>query len=1012
MSFVPLLALAFISVALCWALLVLRRTRDWRVGFFVVMLALLAVHETLEFLGSRSRPPPMRPTLFTETMGLLVSVMALLAVVFLDRLLAEDARVRRDLEASRANYRDLYDQAPDMYVSVDAATARIRECNLTLIRKLGYPREKIIGRKIFELYHPDCMDSVHEAFQSFVTTGEVKEAELELMRSDGSKLEVSLNVSAVRDTDGKVLYSRSAWRDISEQKQARRELRVAEARFKQLFHAGPVSMIVSTAEDGRIVEANENFLLMSGYSAEELRGRTALDLDMWVNPEERAELVRMVRKHGRVRNMEMAFRSRSGDIRIGRVAVELLDIGRIPHLLTIAEDVTEARRDERALRLTQLSVDQSPQAVYWVRMDGSFSYVNDAACRMLGYTRGELLTMSVPDIDPEFDRESWPARRDAIRARGAFVAELRHRSKSGALIPVEISANYVEAAGEGYFCAHCVDISERKRNDLRQRGRGQVLEALARGAPLNDVLDVLVQSAETVAPQWRCSVLLLDENAKCLRDGAACSLPQFYRQAIDGIKIAPDAGSCGAAAYRNERVIVSDVKTHPNWVSFQDLALRADIRACWSEPIRSSEGRVLGTFAMYAREPREPTAADLKFMQVKAQLAGIAIERRRTEEALARSEQRFRSYFELPLIGIAISSPSGDWTECNDRLTEILGRPREEIVSHAWADLTHPDDLAANVACFKRVLAGKSEGYSLKKRFVRPDGSHVHTRVSARCVRQCDGAVDYLVVLVDDISERIHAEQTARKAREELFDQQRREKEHVAAELARTREELVSKTRLATLGQLAATIAHELRNPLGAVRNAAYLLKNAGPDGDGDWAHHLKLIETEVNNSNRIISDLLEMSRGKEPHRRRVEFDAALRRAWEQANVPDTVQRRARLEPATLTVFADPGQLEQVLRNLLINANQAIDGKGVIQIDAHRHNGFDEFIVADSGPGIAREARPHIFEALYSTKAKGTGLGLPICTQLVERHGGSIDLCDSDLPGAAFRVRLPATIET
>jgi PAS domain S-box-containing protein len=130
----------------------------------------------------------------------------------------ESKKAKALLEVAEKKYQDLYDNAPVMYISVDAATTLIRDCNRTLVKKLGYSREEIVGRPIFDMYHPDGMDDARKAFQSFVETGEVNDAELQLRRKDGTKIDVSLNVSAVRDADGKALYSRSCWTDITVRK--------------------------------------------------------------------------------------------------------------------------------------------------------------------------------------------------------------------------------------------------------------------------------------------------------------------------------------------------------------------------------------------------------------------------------------------------------------------------------------------------------------------------------------------------------------------------------------------------------------------------------------------------------------------------------------------------------------------------------------------------------------------------------------------------------------------------
>ena len=158
-----------------------------------------------------------------------------------------------------------------------------------------------------------------------------------------------------------------------------------------------------------------------------------------------------------------------------------------------------------------------------------------------------------------------------------------------------------------------------------------VLEMISSGAPLSDVLTVMSQIIEEQSPGLHCSILLLDPDRKSLRHGAAPSLPESYILAIEGITIGPRAGSCGTAAYRAEPVIVTDIATDPLWSDYRDLAGRHGLRACWSIPIISNDGKVLGTFAMYYREPRSPSREDLQVIERATHLAAIAIERQRAE---------------------------------------------------------------------------------------------------------------------------------------------------------------------------------------------------------------------------------------------------------------------------------------------------------------------------------------------------------------------------------------------
>ncbi|MEW8351548.1 MAG: EAL domain-containing protein [Candidatus Thiodiazotropha taylori] len=199
------------------------------------------------------------------TEKVLTAVYSALRAFQINQMLQEQ---RQQLKESEQRYIDYYNNSPDMYVSVDAETANIRECNQTLADNLGYGKDEIIGYPIFDLYHPDCMEDVQRAFKSFVTTGHVKNAELQLMRRDGSKIDVNLNVTAVRDEQGKILYSRSCWIDISDRKEKERQLLLAEEVFTNAQEG-----IIITDSKANIVRVNKAFTQITGYTQPEVIGK-------------------------------------------------------------------------------------------------------------------------------------------------------------------------------------------------------------------------------------------------------------------------------------------------------------------------------------------------------------------------------------------------------------------------------------------------------------------------------------------------------------------------------------------------------------------------------------------------------------------------------------------------------------------------------------------------------------------------------------------------------------------
>jgi signal transduction histidine kinase len=228
------------------------------------------------------------------------------------------------------------------------------------------------------------------------------------------------------------------------------------------------------------------------------------------------------------------------------------------------------------------------------------------------------------------------------------------------------------------------------------------------------------------------------------------------------------------------------------------------------------------------------------------------------------------------------------------------------------------------------------------------------------------------------------------------------------------REDLVAKNRgaerLATIGQLAASIGHELRNPLGVIESSLYLLRqHIGPAAAAapGVARHLDRIGSEVARANKTINDLLDLARNREPRRQRVGVRALVDAAAHASELPPAIALTVDATPPDLALEVDADQLQQVLVNLFVNAAQAMPGGGRISVEGRAAPaGGVRVAVSDDGPGVPAEARTRIFEALYTTKPKGSGLGLALCRRILEAHGGTIELEPSDR-GARFGLWVP-----
>ena len=390
------------------------------------------------------------------------------------------------LEQVGRTYYDLYDNAPDMFVFVDARTANIIRCNQTVVQALGYTKEEIIGHPIFERYHPDCLEQAKKVFQVFVETGEVHDAELVLKRKDGSKIDVSLNVSSVRDQEENVLYGRSVWRDITRHKQAEKALRQSETRYRTLFGESRDAICINTRE-GKILDVNQATLELLGYTRDDLIGMNVQKL--YVHPEDRSVFQREIERNGSVRDYELKFRRKDGtqiDCLLTSTVRRATD-GTVLEYQGIIRDITEQMKAKKALheseqRFRQLA--ENLREVFWLSsLDGSQIYfINPAYEEIWGRSRESLIAQPeswLEAVHPD-DQEAVLANFEK-QSRGEFVEyEYRIVRPDGQVRWVEAHVFPVrDEAGEVYRCAGSAqEITKRKRAEaLAESQQQQLIQA-------------------------------------------------------------------------------------------------------------------------------------------------------------------------------------------------------------------------------------------------------------------------------------------------------------------------------------------------------------------------------------------------------------------------------------------------------------------------------------------------------------------------------------------------------
>lgn len=253
-------------------------------------------------------------------------------------------------------------------------------------------------------------------------------------------------------------------------------------------------------------------------------------------------------------------------------------------------------------------------------------------------------------------------------------------------------------------------------------GEKQVLEMIAQGNSLNSVLEALCRVTEGIASDSRCSILLLDAKGERLWHGAAPSLPQSYTAQFSGREIASCWGPCGTAAFRRSQIIAADMRADPQWEGCRDLVLSHGLRSCWSTPILSSAGRVLGTFAILSREPRSPTIRDQKLIERFTHLASIAIERSCGEEALRRSEAYLAEAQRLSRTGsFGWNVSTGELIWSAETFRILAYDPTLKPSLQMVLERVHPEDTSL-VQRMVKVASAESTNLDFEHRLLMPDG--------------------------------------------------------------------------------------------------------------------------------------------------------------------------------------------------------------------------------------------------------------------------------------------------
>ena len=997
----------------------------------------------------------------------------------------------------------------------------------------GWTAQEAVGKAA-----PDLLKTVlplpFEQIEAELVRAGRWEGELIHTKKDGTSVVVTSRWSLQRDELGAPLVILVTNNDITERKRAEQARQEIEEQWRAAFESNPTMYFIVDAA-GTTISVNPFGAEQLGYGVSELVGQPVLAI--FYEPDRQA-----VQEHakacfeqpGRLMRWEARKIRKDGTMLWVRETAKAVLLKKRPVMLVVCEDITEQKRAEEAARRSERElravIETIPAVAFSTWPDGSNDWVNQRWVEYSGLsaeaTSGAGWRSTVHPDDRDEHMNKW---RTSLVSGEPLENEARHRGAHGEYrwflvraVPLRDEQGHILK-----WYGTLTDIEDRKRAESLLGGEKRILEMVAKGDSLSQILDSLCRLVEEQASDVLASILLLDGNR--LRRGGAPSLPKAYTDATDGAVIGPCAGSFGTAAYRGEQVIVEDIGTDPLWAEYRGLALPHLLRACWSTPVFSSQGKVIATFAMYYREPHSPSLRDQEIIEQITHLAGVAIERKLVQDKLRRSESYLTEAERLTHTGSWAYDPANQkalyWSE---EMFRIWGFDPQQGPPDAERLLQriHPEDLERMREEIEKGLSGSVKvDVEIDFRIVLPDGTLKYINTAYHPVfDQTGNVVEYVGTSVD-VTERKRAEEELRAAetrfrtyvdhatdallvhdeqlkiidvnpqaceslgytREELIQMAPREFSTVARDepfvqwakdqleageiiafeashrrkdgsvfpvevrlrpfshgghrfalalarditdrkraeqererLRQVEADLAHINRVSTMGELTASLAHEVNQPIAAAvtdantclrwlagevpnieeaREAAMrTVKDARRAAEIVGRVRLLFKKTapqcELIDMNEVISEMIVLL-GSEASRYRVSI-------------------RTELAPDLPPVVADRVQLQQVLMNLILNGIEAMKGverSRELALTSQRDGtGEVQVCVGDTGVGLPPEG-DQIFNAFFTTKPDGTGMGLAISRSIIESHGGRLWATANSGCGAIFHLTLPTTAE-
>jgi PAS domain S-box-containing protein len=893
----------------------------------------------------------------------------------------------KEIKESEAKYRELINSMNDTAWVIDL-DAKFVDVNDAAVRVLGYSRKELLSMGPADIDASLTVEQIRDLVRR-MPADQVQIFETTHTTKAGKIIPVEISSSLVTYQGKQAVLSIA--RDITERKKSEEALKESEEKFRNLSEESPNMIFIY--KHGRVVYANKKCEDLMGYTKEEFYAPTFNFLSI-IAPESRKKLNMSYAKHKggeEVDPYEYTLVTKAGKRINAVITSKLIRYEGETSILGIITDITERKRAEKALKESEerakAIIVNAPIGIATSSPDKHFLSANEAFCKILGYTEAELRKLTFKDITHPSDLKESVSRMKQLEEGklSSFKQEKRYLKKDGSMIygKIMVSAVQDQAGKPSLFIAELEDITEQKKAEQNlsksekkyrrlfeelKKAEKQLLEERDRAQNYLDVASVILLALNTkghitLLNRKGCEVLKCRAKNALGKNWFDNFVPENVRGNVKQIFNLLIAGKAGMPEY-NE-----------NYVLSKNGEMR--LIAWHNTVLKNSSGQIIGTLS---------SGEDIT-------------EKKKIENDLKLERDKLEAVTENIGAGLGIFSKDFRILWANKLLKQLNGECEGKKCYSTFNKLRDVcPDCGVKKVFETGVLLDVHEYSNLDDK-----GNRFWIELIVTPIKDEKGNITSALELAVNITERKLMQNKLAEYSQKL------EKlvEKRTKQLRQTQAKLVKSERLAAIGELAAMVGHDLRNPLTGIKGAAYYLnsKYRGEISNVGKAM-LTTIDECIEHSNKIINDLLDYSRDLKLELSETTPKALLARSLAMLKVPKKVKviNKTGDKPA---VTVDAARMTRVLLNILQNAVDAMPDGGTLTLASKTVKGNLQISIADTGTGMSKKTIAKLWTPLFTTKAKGMGFGLSICKRIVEAHKGEISVKSKIGKGSTFTVTIP-----